>query len=62
MANTINKVDSKVEHAGLVMEATASGVNEAMSNYAESGLAGSEYLKEELMPGLTEYYDSAKGM
>jgi hypothetical protein len=41
--HTINKVDAKVEHAGIVMEATAGGVNQAMEHYAESGLAGSEF-------------------
>ena len=60
--NTLDKTDSYVEHAGNVMEAAHEGFSEAAQQYADAGLAGSEYLKEELMPGAQGWYDSAKGI
>ena len=58
----MDKTDSYVEHAGNVMEAAHEGFSEAAQQYADAGLAGSEYLKEELMPGAQGWYDSAKGI
>lgn len=44
------------------MDAAHEGFSEAAQQYADAGLAGSEYLKEELLPGAQGWYDSAKGI
>ena len=62
MKNTLDKTDSYVEHAGAIMDATHEGFSEAAQQYADAGLAGSEYLQEELLPGAQGWYDSAKNI
>ena len=60
--NTLDKADKVTEHAGAVMEATHEGFTAAAEQYAESGLVGSEKLREEILPSAQEYYDSIKGV
>ena len=55
-------MDSHVEHAGNILEATHQGFSEAAQQYSDAGLLGSEYLQEELMPGASEWYESVKGV
>ena len=60
--NTLDRVDSYSEHAGNVLDAVHTGFHEASQQYVDAGLAGSEYLQEELMPGAHGWYDSVKGV
>ncbi len=62
MKGGLEKADHMVGHAGNVMDAVHTGFSEAAQQYSDAGLAGSEYLKEEIMPGAHDWYSGVKGI